>query len=157
MKQAVWDAFCVRFDISGSSVPLFAVDSEGAVQVRKIGKNAKLNLTRSRECEEMVLTATDGLVEDWNSDARRLDGMLYMMGWKRSQTFLPLYIGKTESAANTDLVAAGLVKGAVTTADNAAGATSENDGKVKTQTPAAGTVVNTGTSVALVKYAYTAP
>lgn len=70
---------------------------------------------------------------------------------------VPNVVGKTESAANTDLVAAGLVKGAVTTADNAAGATSENDGKVKTQTPAAGTVVNTGTSVALVKYAYTAP
>lgn len=70
---------------------------------------------------------------------------------------VPNVVGQTESAANTALVAAGLVKGAVTTADNAAGATSGNDGKVKTQTPAAGTVVNTGSSVALVKYAYTAP
>lgn len=68
---------------------------------------------------------------------------------------VPNVVGLTESAANTALVAAGLVKGAVTTADNAAGATALNDGQVKTQTPAAATVVNTGTTVALVKYAYT--
>ena len=69
---------------------------------------------------------------------------------------VPNVVGLTESAANTALVAAGLVKGAVTTADNAAGATALNDGLVKTQTPAADTVVNAGASVALVKYAYTA-
>ena len=68
---------------------------------------------------------------------------------------VPDVVGLTEAAATTALTNAGLVKGAVTTADNAAGATSENDGEVKTQTPAAATVVNTGTSVALVKYAYT--
>lgn len=68
---------------------------------------------------------------------------------------VPNVVGLSESAANTALVAAGLIKGAVTTADNAAGATSGNDGQVKTQTPASGTVVNTGASVALVKYAYT--
>lgn len=69
---------------------------------------------------------------------------------------VPNVVGLTESAANTALVAAGLVKGAVTTANNAAGATALNDGLVKTQTPAAATVVNAGASVALVKYAYTA-
>lgn len=69
---------------------------------------------------------------------------------------VPDVVGKTESAANTDLTGLGLVKGDVTTADNAAGATSGNDGKVKSQSPAAGTVVNVGTEVDLVKYAYTA-
>lgn len=74
---------------------------------------------------------------------------------------VPNVVGLTESAANTALVAVGLTKGAVTTANNAAGATSGNDGKVKTQTPAAGTVINpspggVSLAVALVKYAYTA-
>lgn len=69
---------------------------------------------------------------------------------------VPDVLGMTESDANTALVAAGLVKGAVTTADNAAGATAENDGLVKTQTPASGGKADTGSSVALVKYAYTA-
>jgi hypothetical protein len=70
---------------------------------------------------------------------------------------VPNVVALTESAATTALTNAGLVKGAVTTANNAAGATALNDGKVKTQTPAAGTTVNTGASVALVKYAYVAP
>lgn len=75
---------------------------------------------------------------------------------------VPNVVGLTEAAATTALTAAGLTKGAVTTADNAAGATSSNDGKIKTQTPAAGTVINPSPggislSVALVKYAYTAP
>jgi hypothetical protein len=70
---------------------------------------------------------------------------------------VPNVVGLTEAAATTALTNVGLVKGAVTTADNAGGATSGNDGKVKTQTPAAGTTVNTGASVALVKYAYVSP
>lgn len=75
---------------------------------------------------------------------------------------VPDVVGLTEAAATTALTGAGLTKGAVTTANNAAGATSSNNGKIKTQTPAAGTVIDPsdGTaslSVALVKYAYTAP
>lgn len=75
---------------------------------------------------------------------------------------VPNVVGLTESAATTALTAAGLTKGAVTTANNAAGATTVNDGKVKTQTPAAGTVINpsggySNKAVALVKYAYVAP
>ena len=75
---------------------------------------------------------------------------------------VPNVVNLTEAAATTALTAAGLTKGAVTTANNAAGATSENDGKIKTQTPAAGTVINpsggyNGKSVALVRFAYTAP
>lgn len=69
---------------------------------------------------------------------------------------VPNTVGLTESAANAALVAAGLVKGVVTTADNAAGATAGNDGKVKSQSPAAATIVNVGAAVALVKYVYTA-
>jgi hypothetical protein len=70
---------------------------------------------------------------------------------------VPNVVGLTESAANTALLSMSLVKGAVTTANNAAGATALNNGLVKTQTPAAGTTVNTGSSVTLVKYLYTAP
>ena len=71
------------------------------------------------------------------------------------QAAVPNVVGLSESAANTALVAAGFVKGAVTT--TATGATALNDGLVKTQTPAAASVKNLGTSVALVKYAYVAP
>ena len=68
---------------------------------------------------------------------------------------VPNVVGLTETAAGIALATAGLVKGTVTTADNAAGATSENNGLVKTQSVAAGTTVNTGSTVTLVKYEYT--
>ena len=71
------------------------------------------------------------------------------------QAAVPNVVGLSESAANTALVAAGFVKGAVTT--TADGATALNDGLVKTQTPAAASVKNLGDAVALVKYAYVAP
>lgn len=67
------------------------------------------------------------------------------------QAAIPNVVGLTEAAANTALVAAGFIKGAVTT--TATGATAENNGLVKTQTPAAATVANLGVSVALVKFA----
>lgn len=66
------------------------------------------------------------------------------------QAAIPNVVGLSESAANSALVAASFVKGAVTT--TGVGATTVNDGLVKTQTPAATTVANLGTSVALVKY-----
>lgn len=84
---------------------------------------------------------------DYNPAAPYLDTV--------DQAALPNVVGLTETAAGAALVAAGFVKGAVTT--TAIGATAENDGLVKTQTPAAATVANLGDAVALVKYAYVAP
>ena len=68
---------------------------------------------------------------------------------------VPNVVGLTESAANSALVAVGLVKGAVTSTTD--GATTVNDAKVKTQSVAAGTVVNEGTAVALTLFDYVAP
>jgi len=101
-------------------------------------------------------TVNDGKIKSQSP----LAGVKANLGSTVTATFfnapeVPNVVGLTESAANTALIAANVVKGAVTTANNAAGATALNDGKVKTQTPAAGTTVNTGASVALVKYAYT--
>jgi hypothetical protein len=64
---------------------------------------------------------------------------------------VPNVVGSTESAANSALVAVGLVKGAVTSTP--VGATTVNDAKVKAQSVAAGTVVNEGTAVALTLFA----
>ena len=102
-------------------------------------------------------TSNDGKLKAQNPAA----GVKANVGATVTATFynapeVPNVVGLTESAANTALINANVVKGAVTTANNAAGATAINDGLVKTQTPAAGTTVNTGASVALVKYAYTA-
>lgn len=55
---------------------------------------------------------------------------------------VPDVVGETLAAASAALTAAGLGVGTVSDADNAAGATAGNDGTVKTQTPAAATVIN---------------
>ena len=68
---------------------------------------------------------------------------------------VPNVVDLLEADAGTALVAAGLIKGTVTTAGNGAGATVGNNGKVKTQTPAAGATANTGDAVALVVYLHT--
>ena len=68
---------------------------------------------------------------------------------------VPNVVGLTESAATTALTAVDLVKGAVTNADNYAGATSVNNGKIKSQSPAAGAKINEGNAVALVKFVHT--
>lgn len=67
---------------------------------------------------------------------------------------VPNVVGSTLNAANSTLVAAGLSQTSTTTTT---GATSNNNGKVKTQNPASGATVNTGTNVALVVYNYVAP
>lgn len=64
---------------------------------------------------------------------------------------VPDVVGMLEAAATSELTGAGLVKGTVTT--TAVGATTTNDLKVKTQTPAAGAIANGGSAVNLVKYA----
>lgn len=65
---------------------------------------------------------------------------------------VPNVLGMTESEANDELVAVGLVKGTVTTSGD--GATAENDGTVKSQSPVSGGKANTGSAVNLVLYAY---
>lgn len=67
------------------------------------------------------------------------------------QAAIPNVVGQLEAAATTALTTAGFVKGAVTT--DAVGATTVNDGQVKSQNPAAAALRNLGTSVALVKFA----
>ena len=64
---------------------------------------------------------------------------------------VPNVVGLTEAAATTALTGAGLVKGAVTT--TGVGATTVNDGTVKTQNPVSGGKANTGSAVAIELYA----
>ena len=100
-------------------------------------------------------TVNDGKIESQSPLAGvKTANDVYVNVQKYNAPEVPNVVGLTEAAATSALVAAHLVKGAVTTANNAAGATALNDGLVKTQSVAAGTTVNTGSSVALVKYAY---
>ena len=97
--------------------------------------------------------ANDGLVKTQtpvaDADANQGDSVALV---KFLAPTVPDVVGDDESTAEAALIAAGFVKGAVTT--SADGATAENDGLVKTQNPASGTKGNTGGSVDLVLYAF---
>lgn len=66
---------------------------------------------------------------------------------------VPDVVAALTAAATSTLEAAGLVVSATTTAT---GATVDNDGTVASTSPAAGTMVNVGSTVAIVSYAYVA-
>ncbi len=95
----IWRKFCSRFDIVEKCVPLFALDRNGNVLTRTIGKDrtARPVLVRSLEMEALVLTEVDKLVADWEAGKHRLDGLIYCIGWKESKHFVPLYVGKAET------------------------------------------------------------
>lgn len=67
-------------------------------------------------------------------------------------TTVPNLAGQDQTAVNLLLSTAQLISGTVTTSET--GANSGNNGKVKSQTPAAGSIVNIGSSVDYVKYNY---
>jgi len=68
---------------------------------------------------------------------------------------VPNLVGLTIAGASEALETAGLIEGVAT--GTAVGATEVNDGKVKAQTPAAGTTVNAGTAVDITVFEFVAP
>lgn len=73
-----------------------------------------------------------------------------------SSILVPNIVGQTTSAASTTLSSVGLVLGS-STGTTTSGATSENNGKIASQSVAAGTYTNYGTTITYTTYSYTAP
>lgn len=95
----IWRRFCKRFDVVQQSVPLFASDEAGVVAHRMIGRGSSIRpaLMRSPSMEALLLAETRKLVDDWQAGTHRYDGLIYFMGWRAEDEFIPLYIGKTET------------------------------------------------------------
>ena len=93
----VWNKFCQRFKVVEQGVPLFATDAVGVVAHRMLGRDSRPILMRSPEMEALILAETAKLVGDWESGQHRYDGLIYCMGWRQDEKFIPLYIGKTET------------------------------------------------------------
>ena len=98
----VWNKFCQRFKVVEQSVPLFLTDVDGVVAHRMLGRTSRPLLMRSPEMEALILAETAKLVEDWESGNHRYDGLIYCIGWRQDEQFIPLYIGKTETFGKGD-------------------------------------------------------
>ena len=71
------------------------------------------------------------------------------------EAVMPNVVGLTESAAQAALVTAGFTYSGTST--TSVGATALNNGLIKSQAPAAGSISNVGQAPSLSKYAYVAP
>lgn len=127
-----------------------ARDTEGNIAVDFVWGNMPMQPDDDRE--DALDPALDGHIiassnyngfPDYTPSAPYLDTI--------TNVTVPNVVGKTEAAAETDLVAADLILGTVSS--TLTGATTVNDGKVKSQSPAAASLVNTGAPVAVVLYA----
>lgn len=97
--ERIWEGFCSRFDIARKAVPLFEVSAQGTVKTRMVGRGetARPVLQRSLAMDSMILEEVQKLTQDWATGQPRLDGLIYCMGHRQGQQFLPLYIGKAET------------------------------------------------------------
>lgn len=106
--RALWKKICGDLQVQ-DRVPLFATEGdELTVRTNMIGDPPRRPvLQRSDEMESKVIGIAKQLVDDYKNHKdnpqveRKFDGMLYMMGWNEDDgTFLPLYVGRTETLGN---------------------------------------------------------
>lgn len=102
--QRIWRGFCDRFQIGKDGVPLFELDPTGAVATRDIGRGATARqvLARSQDMESLLTREVAKLEDDWTAKRHRLDGLLYIVGHKHQDDWVPLYIGKAETLGKGD-------------------------------------------------------
>jgi len=75
-KQAFWDGFCDAHGIAAASVPLFAADRNGVVDVVHLRPVGVPFLQRSAAMESMIGTSVQGNLAVLPST---YDGMLYLV------------------------------------------------------------------------------
>ncbi|WP_162820354.1 hypothetical protein [Microvirga calopogonii] len=91
-KKALWDQFCEAHSIATRSVPLFAADSMGRVEVVRLGEKQAPFLRRSPAMEDMIGMAVEQVLAAPPDDA---EGLLYMMLRLDEQGgVIPLYVGR---------------------------------------------------------------
>ena len=100
----IWRGFCDRFQIAKDCVPLFDLASDGTVSTKTIGRgsSARKVLIRSKEMETMVLREVAKLEEDWSAQRHKLDGLIYIVGFRHLDGYIPLYVGKAETLGKGD-------------------------------------------------------
>jgi hypothetical protein len=98
----IWDDFCLRFSVNKNAVPLFQATTSGRVATRRHGHDGRTMLCRSEQMESLVRSEAAKAVSDHQAGGQQIDGLIYIMGWRQDQRFVPLYIGKTEITGRGD-------------------------------------------------------
>ena len=106
-KQALWDGFCAAHGIAAASVPLFAADTNGVVEVVHLRPGGVPFLRRSAAMEGMIGSSVQSVFAGSPSTC---EGLLYLMLRLDSQgRVIPLYVGRAgRHGKNGTLVSANL-------------------------------------------------
>ena len=94
-KMELWNNFCNRYRVLGTGVPLFD-NLGGIVSTFQYGKDHRLILKRALEMETLVIKEVEKVIEDYQQNTNKYEGLIYMMYWVENQRAIPLYIGKSE-------------------------------------------------------------
>ena len=83
---------------------MFELAPSGCVAKKMIGRgtSARPVLARSSEMESMLLREVAKLEEDWTAKRHKLDGLIYVLGIKHLDGYIPLYVGKAETLGKGD-------------------------------------------------------
>jgi hypothetical protein len=91
-KQALWDGFCAAHGIAAASVPLFAADTNGVVEVVHLRPGGVPFLRRSAAMEGMIGSSVQSV---FAGSPSTYEGLLYLMLRLDSQgRVIPLYVGR---------------------------------------------------------------
>lgn len=108
VKRALWDAFCAAHGIAEAGVPLFAADTDGAVEVFAHGRDGRPLLRRSAAMEAMVVGTVERVLAAEPGEA---EGVLYLMHrLDDAGRVVPLYVGRAGRVGRNGGVSANLVK-----------------------------------------------
>lgn len=102
-KRRLWDAFCRAHAIAGTSVPLFAADAEGLIEVFPYGRDRRPVLRRAPAMESLVIDAVARMLAAAPLD---IEGMLYLMLRCDGENVVPLYVGKAGRYGRTGVISA---------------------------------------------------
>jgi hypothetical protein len=94
-RMTLWKNFVDAYGVEANATYLFEELTPASVTTKRIGSRSLLQ--RSHEAEALISSICATLEDDWKSNARKYDGMLYIMLTKEEGHVIPLYIGKAET------------------------------------------------------------
>jgi hypothetical protein len=91
----LWIAFCQKYQVAESSVPLFDCDKDGFVKTKKRGKTRMRKvLCRGEAMEIMMRSEAKKVVDDHKNATAQYDGIIYTMHTgSPAGIVVPRYIG----------------------------------------------------------------
>ena len=93
-KRDVWDQWVKDYLTPSKPVPLFAVDENGKVTIKKHGRDNRPLLERSREMNDLLRREGRKVVDDWKGSDDTYEGLIYLMYTLEDDEVIPRYIGK---------------------------------------------------------------